>query len=1266
MHYANSPRFGEHGPSQRAFVASDDATQSVRLGIARNGTDPLDLKPKIQSNMTTNRPNSSKSVFCRACVAIGVAVLFSCLHAAFGQSIGCNFVNTTNSGIHGIDNTEPDSLLPVELAGVPMYAQTNWNNLSSQPSIGTNSLYGGATNGTLTLMDSQGNNHTLNVQWSDWATVNNGTYNVLGTPDGKLFDEGISTWNPGANTALPSSWGLVPGNDQPLVYISGLSSWRTNIPDAECYAVVLYTIGDSYYEPAIGSVESVTGDPAMGDMAEGTNLGPVLYEGDSATFTGTYVPTTGTSSGSETYGANYMFFTGLTNNSILLRLDCTGYGAALDGFQIVPIFPAPPTNGTITISPGSSVVAYTPVTLDISVSGDPLHTNLWYQWQTDNGTGGPATNSILDATNASYTFTPTNASAAYNLQFQAVVTNIFGTYTSAIVTVTVNPGQPPSLTQDTTPGPGNLLSGAYAYLNGDMAFTAAFSGSPTISFQWEANTSGTTNMSDYTNILGATSATLTLTNLQIGSSGLYLATAANDFGSSNSSPAALTVLPDPALPTNPAVAYPYAVFTNNPLAYWRLGETINNSAYSVQAYDYSGNNFNATYGVGAYDDIAGPAPSSFPGFESTNTSAEFFNATVDSWISCPSLNLNTNAVTITAWINPSGAVGGGWGLLMWRAGGDAAGLNFGSSVSNGVAELGYIWNSNSPSTYNFNSGLYAPLGQWSFVALTITPTNSTLYLYYMNGSTPVLSKVVQNIANQPEAFSGGTTYIGSDPNNPSGDTFNGNMDEVAVFNQSLSETQIQNLFLAATGLSGVAPSFVTGINATNVNTFVGQPLNFTAAGAGAPPPAYQWQSGSGGVFTNVLDGPGVSGANSSALSIASASFGSSSQYQVILANASGAITSAVCTVSLTPVPTNGLWTVNFQETNSVGFGQFTGLGALGNGTFWNVVPDVRPIYSGGNYTNISDFTDNGVTHSGIGCIFYNGGGLSGSSTRTGSADVKTILDQWLISYYSPSALTFTGVPNGIYNLALYGCAGGANYNNAGTTFVVHGSNGTFTNSTYNVQDTYLTAGDNTVIITNVAVTGGTLNVDLDANTNVIHGTNMNTSADFNGAQIQLVSYLAPTVAFSATPTNVFVTQAVTFINNSVSATNWIWSFGDGGTNATLSSGDVFHAYTAPGSYTVSLTASGVGGESSVTYTNYIVVLPKPGIGSTALSNGNFVLSGTGGISGAQFQILSSTNLALPLPDWTTVYTGTFASDGSYSYTNSTTARGAQFFILVSP
>jgi hypothetical protein len=55
-----------------------------------------------------------------------------------------------------------------------------------------------------------------------------------------------------------------------------------------------------------------------------------------------------------------------------------------------------------------------------------------------------------------------------------------------------------------------------------------------------------------------------------------------------------------------------------------------------------------------------------------------------------------------------------------------------------------------------------------------------------------------------------------------------------------------------------------------------------------------------------------------------------------------------------------------------------------------------------------------------------------------------------------------------------------------------------------------------------------------------------------------------------------------------------------------------------------------------------------------------------GIFDAQYRILTSTNVALPLASWTPVATNTFAPDGSYSYTQSFLTNAASFFLLVTP
>jgi PKD repeat protein len=127
----------------------------------------------------------------------------------------------------------------------------------------------------------------------------------------------------------------------------------------------------------------------------------------------------------------------------------------------------------------------------------------------------------------------------------------------------------------------------------------------------------------------------------------------------------------------------------------------------------------------------------------------------------------------------------------------------------------------------------------------------------------------------------------------------------------------------------------------------------------------------------------------------------------------------------------------------------------------------------------------------------------------------------------------------------------------------------------------------------------------------------------------------------------------------------VWNFGDGNAVTNTSNASVPHAYSAAGSYTVSLIASGAGGSNTSTLANYIVVKPKTVIGGLTLSGGNLVFGGTNGPAGAQYRILTATDVSLPLANWTPVWTNVFAADGSYGYTN-TPANPDAFFLLVSP
>ena len=173
------------------------------------------------------------------------------------------------------------------------------------------------------------------------------------------------------------------------------------------------------------------------------------------------------------------------------------------------------------------------------------------------------------------------------------------------------------------------------------------------------------------------------------------------------------------------------------------------------------------------------------------------------------------------------------------------------------------------------------------------------------------------------------------------------------------------------------------------------------------------------------------------------------------------------------------------------------------------------------------------------------------------------------------------------------------------------------------------------------------------------------SLAFNGT-IQVV--LAPPIAsFTGAPTNLFVTQTVTFTDASTgNITNWIWNFGDGNVMTNNSNASVAHAYATAGSYSVTLTVSGAGGSNSSTRTGYILLKPNPVLGVATLTGGKLAFSGTNGPAGMQYRILTTTNVALPLGNWTPVWTNVFGTDGTYGYTNTPGLDPAAYFLLTSP
>ena len=147
-----------------------------------------------------------------------------------------------------------------------------------------------------------------------------------------------------------------------------------------------------------------------------------------------------------------------------------------------------------------------------------------------------------------------------------------------------------------------------------------------------------------------------------------------------------------------------------------------------------------------------------------------------SYVAVPRLNINTNAMTITAWVKPTGIQPEYSAVFMFN-GDDAAGFNFRESSNT----LGYHWPNGA---WWWDSNLTVPSGEWSHVAMVVEPTGITLYV---NG---IGQK--HNFSVSPIDFNQATSYIGR--YRDWGDRhMKGAVDELCVWNKSLTQNEIRDL-----------------------------------------------------------------------------------------------------------------------------------------------------------------------------------------------------------------------------------------------------------------------------------------------------------------------------------------------------------------------------------------------------------------------------------------------------------------------------------------
>ena len=185
--------------------------------------------------------------------------------------------------------------------------------------------------------------------------------------------------------------------------------------------------------------------------------------------------------------------------------------------------PVPEAPSVTTEPSNETVVSGSNASFSAAASGTPAPT---VQWQVSTN-GGSTWAAVSGATSATYSFQVVNANNGW--QYRAVFTNSAGSVPTNAATLTVT--APPGLTAQ----PSNVTVAS----GGNASFTAAASGLPSPTVQWQVSTNGG---GTWGNISGATSDAYSFTASSTENLDEYQAVFTNTFGSATSSEATLLIV----------------------------------------------------------------------------------------------------------------------------------------------------------------------------------------------------------------------------------------------------------------------------------------------------------------------------------------------------------------------------------------------------------------------------------------------------------------------------------------------------------------------------------------------------------------------------------------------------------------------------------------------------------------------------------------------------------------------------------------------------
>ena len=510
------------------------------------------------------------------------------------------------------------------------------------------------------------------------------------------------------------------------------------------------------------------------------------------------------------------------------------------------------------------------VTLNTSVDGTAPFT---YQWYKDGII-------LTGATSSSYTISSFQSADAAT--YYAVISNSVGSTTSdnAVLTLLVANVAPAFTTQPAS----QMVTAGSA-----VTFTAAASGTPTPTFQWQKGG---------VNITGATSSSYSISSTVTGDAGSYTVVATNAVSSVTSNTATLTVNAGASAPIITTQPVGQTVTSGNSVTFtvvasgapsptyqWKKGGTNISGATSA-----SYNKTNVTSSdAGTYTVLVSNSAGSV-----TSSGAVLSVNVAPAFTTQPASQTVTagGSVTFTA-----AASGTPTPTYQWKKGG----VNISGATSASYTIAGTVTGNagsytvvatNSVSAVTSNAATLtvnsAPAFTTQPASQTVTAGGSVTFTAAASGTPTPTYQWKKGGVNISGATSASYTIAG---------TVTGNAGSYTVVATNSVSATTSNTATLTVNAATSAPVFT--VQPASQTVMAGGSVTFTAAATGNPSPSFQWQK----------NGVNISGATSASYTISGAAANNEASYTVTASNSVGTVMSNAALLSVMVAPSNAIITI---------------------------------------------------------------------------------------------------------------------------------------------------------------------------------------------------------------------------------------------------------------------------------------------------------------------------------------------------------------------